>query len=190
MTNWVVIPIKALNECKTRLRPALGEAQRRALVRRMLANVLDAAHAARSVDRIALLGPERYGAPKQVELIEDTGSDLNAALHFAVATLAPRASRLTIVHADLPHVTAADIDALATADLAIAPDRADSGTNALALPLPKALDFRFRFGPGSFERHRAEAESLALPLDIVRSATLSLDIDTPSDLDALKAFSM
>jgi 2-phospho-L-lactate guanylyltransferase len=185
-----IIPIKALDDCKTRLRPALNDPERHDLVRAMLANVLRATQDAAFVDRVALLGPERHGAADSVLLIADDGQDLNAGLSQAVQIAAPMATRIIIVAADLPRVLASDIDALAhvtAASAAIAPDRAGSGTNALSLPLPLALAFRFSFGPGSFERHRAEAERMNLPLTIINSDTLALDIDRPADLEALRS---
>lgn len=182
MTCWVVIPLKAIDECKTRLRPALGDAERRALVRRMLLHVLQAAHGARGVDHVALLGPERHEAPDWVEFLPDTGTSLNAALTSAL-TLG--ASRIVIVPADLPKLRSADVEALIQVQpdaIAIAPDRAGAGTNALSLPLPQAQAFRFQFGEGSFQLHSAEAERLGLPLAAVRSETLGLDVDTAADL--------
>jgi 2-phospho-L-lactate guanylyltransferase len=187
---WVVIPIKALNDCKTRLRPALDDGARRALVRSMLDNVIHAAQSARLVDNIALLGPNRHNASASIELIRDDGADLNAALHGAALKL-KQATRIIFVAADLPRVTTMDIETLASADgAAIAPDRSGSGTNALSLPAPSARAFRFQFGPGSFDLHCGEADRLALPTQIVSSDTLALDIDTPEDLDTLRGLNV
>lgn len=184
MTCWVVIPIKALDDCKTRLRPALTDAARRTLVQSMLANVLRAAQGAASVDRIALLGPDRHNAPASILHLTDPGLDLNAALTSAAQSI--YGARLIIVAADLPHITSADIMALAqTKGAAIGPDCAGAGTNALSLPLPQAREFQFQFGERSFARHQAEAARLGLTPQIIHSPTLGLDIDTPADLAAL-----
>jgi 2-phospho-L-lactate guanylyltransferase len=94
---------------------------------------------------------------------------------------------LIIVAADLPAVTLKDVRALAelpTGAVAIAPDRGNSGTNALSLPLPSAAHFQFQFGPGSFALHAAEAARLNLPLTVYRSDTLALDVDHAEDLRA------
>jgi 2-phospho-L-lactate guanylyltransferase len=188
VTCWVVIPVKALSDCKTRLRSTLGDAERRAFVKCMLMNVLGAAQTSISVQNIALLGPDRHGAPPSVTLIPDAGLGLNAALRHAAEALTQTATRLVILPADLPRVTAADIDVLAKSqNAAIAPDRFGTGTNALSLPLPRASGFQFQLGLGSFERHRAEAARLGIPLEIVSSETLALDIDTPEDLATLRA---
>lgn len=148
----------------------------------MLSHVLQAAHGARGVDRVALLGPERHEAPDWADFLLDTGTSLNTALTSAL-TLS--ASRIVIVPADLPKLRSADIEALIQVQqnaVAIAPDRAGTGTNALSLPLPAARAFRFQFGQGSFQLHSAEAERLGLPLAVIRTETLGLDVDTPADL--------
>lgn len=188
MTCWVVIPIKPLDQCKTRLRAVLSDGERGALVREMLANVVRAAQSAPSIAQVAVLGPMAYELDLP-HLAEPADSDLNAALASARQALEHQgATRLIVAAADLPRVTSADIEALAGVEgVAIAPDRAGAGTNALSLPLPGAHGFRFQFGEGSFARHRAEAEQLGLPLQIIRTDTLALDIDTPADLEFLRA---
>ena len=91
--------------------------------------------------------------------------------------------------ADLPLVRAADVAALMAAAgdaaVALAPDHAGTGTNALTLPLP--TPFELKFGPGSFAAHLAEASRVALTATVVRREGLACDIDEPTDLEALKA---
>ncbi len=188
-TTWVVTPIKAPEECKTRLRGALSEAARRDLVASMLRHVVEVAGATAGVDEVLLIGPSSHGLPAAVRRLADPGGGLNAALAAAMRAAAEAGvGRLILVAADLPRLTAADLEALAGVDagaIAIAPDSLGVGTNALSLPLPAARGFAFHYGPGSFARHQAEAMRLRLPLRVIRSATLGLDIDEPADLDAL-----
>ena len=89
------------------------------------------------------------------------------------------------IAADLPTVTASELELLAAApegEIAIAPDRHETGTNALSLPLPAAASFCFAFGPDSFALHRAEAQRLGLPMETILSHGLARDIDEPTDL--------
>jgi 2-phospho-L-lactate guanylyltransferase len=189
MTCWVVTPIKAPDDCKTRLRAALSDSARRELVAGMLRHVLDVAGATAGVDEILLLGPSRHGLQDSIRLLADPGGGLNAALAAAARTaVAAGVDRLVIVAADLPLLTEGDLAALvgaAAGAVAIAPDRSGVGTNALSLPLPAAGGFRFHYGDDSFARHSAEAARLALPVQMIRSEGLGLDIDEPEDLAAL-----
>lgn len=131
----------------------------------------------------AVLGiAEQHGA----RALEDPTADLNAALEHARAALRRAgADALLVIHGDLPLITADDIwamaDALAAgADVAIAPDRAEIGTNALGCRLDANLPFLF--GGASFARHMAAAAWRELHVAIVRSPTLALDVDTPESL--------
>lgn len=186
MTCWVLTPVKAPEACKTRLSPVLDAAARRALVARMLRHVVDAAAAAPGVGEVLLLGPSGHDLPRPLRRLADPGGGLNAALASALPTAAAAGvDRLVILAGDLPLVSAADVAALAglaPGRLGLAPDRRETGTNALSLPLPAAQQFRFQYGPDSFARHSAEAARLGLALEVIRSETLGLDIDEPEDL--------
>ena len=92
---------------------------------------------------------------------------------------------LAVLHGDLPNLSPDDVTALLDAippdaGVAIAPDRAGSGTNGLAMMPPDAIPFAF--GPGSFELHRAGAVAAGLPLAVVERPSLAFDLDTPADL--------
>lgn len=186
MTCWVVIPVKGPDEGKQRLAAALDPARRTALVKGMLERVVAAAQGARRVDRVCLLGSSRHGLPEDLPLLPDPGTGLNPALTSAFdAAKRADAARLVIVFADLPQLTSLDIELLVAApadEVAIAPDRHGTGTNAISLPLPAAGDFTFAFGPDSFAAHTAEARRLGLQIEEVRSPGLAHDIDEPDDL--------
>ena len=188
MTCWIVTPIKTPEACKTRLSGAMTDVARRDLVRDMLRHVVEVAGAVPGAD-VRIVGPSRHGLAAEIPLLADPGGGLNPALAAAAdAAVAAGASRLVIVAADLPRLTIGDLRALVSVEgetLAVAPDRAGSGTNALSLPLPAARAFRFQYGPDSFARHCAEAARLGLPLQVIRSETLGLDIDQPEDLAAI-----
>ncbi|NJM07953.1 hypothetical protein HC891_19825 [Candidatus Gracilibacteria bacterium] len=65
----------------------------------------------------------------------------------------------------------------AGADVALVPDAAERGTNAVGLWLSAALPFLF--GDESFARHRAAAAWQELIVEIYRSPSIALDVDTP-----------
>jgi 2-phospho-L-lactate guanylyltransferase len=183
MSVWAIIPIKAAEQCKTRLRAALSDEARRSLADEMLAHVVAIARAAHGIDRVLLLAPKERQS--DLPCIEDPGGGLNAALTYALTQAA--CDRVIFAHADLPQCSSADLEALAKLEpneVGVAPDRAGHGTNALSLPLPAARDFQFRFGRESFVRHAAETGRLGLRFRIIRRPGLMADIDTPEDLAA------
>jgi 2-phospho-L-lactate guanylyltransferase len=92
------------------------------------------------------------------------------------------------VMSDLPRLGALDVErllvALRDADVAIAPDRPQLGTNALALRLPAPLATCFG-NADSFARHLAAAETRALRAAVIHARGLAFDLDRPADLAAL-----
>ena len=186
MTCWAVIPVKASAECKSRLGSVLDAAQREKLSRAMLGRVVDAARAAPNVGRVCLVGNAREGQDESLPLLADPGAGLSAAAAAALAEAERQgATRIVVIHADLPQVTARDVALLAAApadEIAIAPDRHGTGTNAISLPLPEARGFSFAFGPDSFARHNAEADRLGLRVEEIHSQGLARDVDEPDDL--------
>lgn len=184
MTCWAIIPVKGTELGKQRLAGVLGEAARGTLVRDMLDHVVAAVREAQGIDRIVLVGSSRLGQGDDVALLPDPGMGLNPAISSAITVAqAQGATRAVVIFADLPQLTAADVELLAAApQITLAPDRHDTGTNALSLPLPGASGFTFGFGPDSFARHLAEAERTGLVFEVIRSPGLQRDIDEPADL--------
>jgi 2-phospho-L-lactate/phosphoenolpyruvate guanylyltransferase len=114
---------------------------------------------------------------------------LNGALDHARAHLGGLgADRMLVVHADLPRLTAADVDAVlgTGTEVAVATDRHDTGTNLLAVPLTPT-GYRFRFGPGSRAAHEAEAAAHGLTSAVVRRPGTAADLDTLDDWTELPA---
>ena len=96
-------------------------------------------------------------------------------------------ARSSCCTATCPNLQASDVEVLASAlpdgdapAVAIAPDRAGTGTNGLVLRPPGVI--RFRFGTGSFAAHLDEVARAGVPLVAVNRAGLAFDLDTPDDL--------
>jgi 2-phospho-L-lactate guanylyltransferase len=183
-----LIAVKARVRCKTRLSGSLAPFARLQLVRSMLAAVLSAAGAARTVSQLIVVSPERDSVPEEVPVLADTGRCLNGALTEAHRMLRRFGCReVVILPADLPNITAADIDGLVgsgrSGGFAIAPDADGTGTNALCLVT--SHPFRFQFGPDSRRLHLAEARRLGLTPQVIRTPGLEFDVDSPSDLERL-----
>jgi 2-phospho-L-lactate guanylyltransferase len=184
-----LIAIKQRVHCKTRLSEMLAPPARLDLVRSMLAAVLSAAAGAQLVRQIIVVSPERDSVPEEIPVLADTGKCLNGALTQARQMLREFGCReVLILPADLPNITAAEIDVLVRAGrkggIAIAPDAAGVGTNALCLV--SAQPFRFQFGLGSQRLHLQEAQRTALSPQVVCLPGLEFDVDSPADLVRLE----
>lgn len=180
-----LVAIKQRARCKMRLASELAPQARLTLVRSMLSAVLGAAGAARMVREVVVISPERDAVPAEIPVLADAGESLNGALAEAYETLWKRGRReFVILPADLPRITADEIDALVRAGraggFALASDAAEIGTNALYLA--STPSFRFQFGPDSCRQHLQEALRLGLAPRLVRLPGLAFDVDTPVDL--------
>ncbi|MGZ8474729.1 MAG: 2-phospho-L-lactate guanylyltransferase [Candidatus Limnocylindria bacterium] len=189
MTQRIIVPHRGLEAAKTRLAPSLSPEDREALARQLLERVLSVAREAN--EDVVVISPSRELAsvvdPTGARLIVQRGMGLNAGLEQArFDALVDDIDTLAILHGDLPNIHPADVEALVAAlpqgrpGVAIAPDRAGTGTNGLALRPPDVIGFRF--GTGSFSAHLAEAERAGVPVIAVNRPGISFDLDTPEDL--------
>ncbi len=189
---YAVVPVKMLVRAKTRLSPALSFAQRLRLARRFLHDTLallarypgarrtivvsaDAAvlHLARRLNMLALPQTTRGG--------------INRAVALGCALAKQRgAEAVLVIPTDLPHLSVEALKNFARPacrpTIRLAPDRHDSGTNALYLQ-PVQPGFA-RFGATSLRRHRDAAAATGAKVEIVRAPALAFDVDVPADLIA------
>ena len=154
----------------------------------MLGAVLAAATDAQTVCQTLVVSPERDQVPARIPVYSDSGESLNCALAQAHGMLRQSGFReVVILPADLPRVTAAEIDLLVRAGrstgFAIAPDVAGAGTNALYIA--STQPFQFQFGPDSHRLHLQEAQRINLSPQVIRLPGLALDVDSPADLELL-----
>lgn len=188
-----LLPVKRLDQAKTRLGPTFDAEQRLAIARALFEDSLALADSVDFLewwvvsddDAVLERARERgHGA------IRDQGLGLNAAVHLAAGELlAAGATTLTIIHSDIPLAWAGDlqdlVDTGATSDVVVVPSESDGGTNALLLAPPDALDPHF--GPGSLTEHLKAAEGRGLRCSLLSLPRLALDLDTPADARALAA---
>lgn len=187
----MIVPHRGLEAAKTRLAPVLSPTERVDLARRLLLHVIEVALATIDIDGdVMVISPDVALAsvvgPAGATLVVQDGLGLNAGLDQArAAAVRDRVETLVVLHGDIPNLRAADVRSLVAAlprpvGVAIAPDRAGTGTNALVLSPPDAIPFRF--GVGSFALHCTEAAERDIPLVAVDRAGLAFDLDTPADL--------
>ena len=195
MTIWAIVPVKPLRLGKSRLATVLSDDERAVLNRRFLEKTLDTLRNTPDVtqtlvvsrDPAALAIARQYGART---VLEDGTPDLNSALARATLLARNYASRgVLVLPADLPLIKKEDlISFLEFVEkppcVVISPDRRDNGTNAL-LVSPGGL-ITCDFGAGSFNRHCAAALKAGATLKVVRNDNITLDLDTPADLEILR----
>lgn len=182
-----VVPMKPLVRSKTRLAGVLSQQERAELSLGMFSRVVVAARAALGVvwvvggDEAVRQTARRAGAVWH----EDPGKNLNDSLAIAFNKACESDMTPIYLPADLPFVTANDIESMVQASdagktLTFSPAQQDGGTNAMLVPM--CLPFPPALGGGSFKRHKRQAASLNIPYTVCLSEGLGLDLDTPDDL--------
>ena len=190
MSVRIIVPHRGLESAKTRLATTLDPAERIMLASQLLQRVL--AVARQVTDDVVVISPSR----PLVEIVEAAGArlavqrgmGLNEGLDQARSqAVLEGVDTLVVLHGDLPNLRPEDVSTLigalpsdGTPGVGIAPDRAGTGTNGLALRPPGVINFRF--GSGSFAAHAAEVERAGVPAVAVDRAGLAFDLDTPADL--------
>ena len=174
------MPVKAFDQAKERLAPALPPHRRAGLARAMAEAVLRAAAPLPVAVVCDDEGVRAWATAHGAAVVWAPGRGLDRAVAHGVQALAAGgAVRVIVAHADLPQ--ASDLAWVARfPGVTIVPDRRDDGTNVLAVPVTPA--FPFSYGPGSFGRHARATLALGLPLRVVREPHLGRDVDEPADL--------
>jgi 2-phospho-L-lactate guanylyltransferase len=195
MSVWAIIPARPLEEGKSRLAGALTAAERRRLNHNFFHQTLEIAETVVGRDRVLVVSRSQpllaTARDMRFQTLGETAPyGLNAALTQAAETVRRLgATTVLSVSCDLPFLIPDELRALIAAardggGVAIASDRAGTGTNALVLSPVGAIPYRY--GPDSFEAHRAAAQAAGLDFSIVRKAGLSFDIDTPDDFEQME----
>lgn len=193
MRTFAIIPIKSLDNAKTRLASVLSPEERADLAHDMLVHVITALSDSGSIERIAVISqePAQLHLPPDVTIIRQTQPGLNNLLEQGRDwAISQGADALLTIFADLPLLMPEDISRmLQTGEqpntVVLAPDRHRSGTNALLTHPPRLA--RFAFGPSSFDAHLALAQDAGATVHLYNAPGLSLDIDTLDDLAYLEA---
>jgi 2-phospho-L-lactate/phosphoenolpyruvate guanylyltransferase len=194
VTTLAILPIKTLDDAKTRLAEELDRRPRRALVEAMFSDVLVALRRATLVDQVLVVSRDHnaqriaggYGA--MVSDDEDSGHN-DAAVRGITRAIELGVDRVLLVPGDCPLLDPVQLDELLSRPVEppcvlIVPDRHGTGTNALLLDPPDAM--KPSFGPGSHDRHHRHATAAGITAHTVEVSSLALDLDTPEDLQTVE----
>lgn len=157
----------------------------------MLRRTLDTAAATGSLVAVVTADPgvARWTKAQGYQVIPEGpehGPGLDGAAGAAVAAALRLGVPWTVLHADLPLVSRADLEAaiarLENHEMVMAPSR-NGGTNLVAGSSP----FPFAYGPGSFRRHLGRAAGNGARVAVVVRTGLAIDLDDPEDLAGLRS---
>ena len=189
----VVIPLRGVHGGKSRLASLLNPVQRANAIAAMADHVLEAVLASGVAATVLVVTREvdmrRHLriAPGQVDYIlqPDEVVGLNGAIDLGRRrALEGAASRMMVLLADLPCLSAHDVRAFAEsdADVSIGTDEAHTGTNALLLNSRSVMTgFQFHFGANSRFHHQVEAARRGLVFETAVLDGIARDLDTPED---------
>jgi 2-phospho-L-lactate guanylyltransferase len=197
MRTVAILPIKSFGAAKQRLAPMLGTGARQALAQAMFSDVLGSLRKVERIEAITEVSadPTVDAAARGIGVtvvMDPDESGQSAATQVGIRhALAEGYERVLLVPGDTPLLDPVEVDLLLrrgetdAMQVVIVPDRHGSGTNALLIAPPGA--FRPSFGPDSLNRHLTLAQEAGLRHSVEDVPSLSHDVDTPEDLDALAA---
>ena len=187
----ILIPQKALERAKTRLRSALSREARVELSFALLRRALEASRELPSAGLIM------SGPPDLADLAAEFGAELipggEAGMRRDIIEVGEKVGAagqaLLVVSSDLPLVNAPDLLRVLEAwreghQVVLVPDRRQRGTNVMLVDRPEVFPFAFggALGYGSLETHLTQALGTDLCPVVLSLPALALDLDLPADL--------
>jgi 2-phospho-L-lactate guanylyltransferase len=192
MTTFAVVPVKHLNESKTRLVSALTLENRKRLTLAMLEDVLNAVKCSIVRETIVVGSDPRvceFAAVAGVTYKEEDRTGLNRAITSSIEwCIKSGANAVLVLPADIPLLSSTDINRIieiagkANSTVVISPSH-NGGTNALYLRPPNVIEVSY--GPGSFKRHIIRSRTIGARLKVYYSRSVAFDIDSQKDLQRL-----
>jgi 2-phospho-L-lactate/phosphoenolpyruvate guanylyltransferase len=192
LSTYAILPVKRFERAKQRLGGTLSDGSRWALAEAMVTDVLVALRRSKAVDHVLVVTCEPRAESLAIGWGADVIDDPQERSHSNAATLGIRAAvergatRVLLVPGDCPSLDPHEVDELLSdgPGVRVVPDRHGTGTNALVLDPPEAI--APGFGPGSCERHVDRAREEGVHWEIHHTPSLTLDVDTGEDLEALQ----
>ena len=188
MNVFAIIPVKKLDEAKTRLSSLLSKNERREFCLEMLEDVLVTVKTTRCIRRTVVVSGDpavlqvakRFGVVPLMESQPGLNQAVSGAINWCVQN---GAKSTLILPADIPSVTPRDLNKIFSLGkevaMVISPSRSEDGTNALLLTPPNALPTFY--GKHSFQLYIIKASKRAISYRKIKLPRIALDIDTVED---------
>jgi len=193
----VVVPVKDFASAKQRLDTVLSPADRGRLAEAMFHDVLSALTTVSDLETIAIVTKDEQAITMATRvgafiIQEPENRGETEAVALATDVLINRGVQtMLVVPGDIPLITQADVEHIiqagCSAEVVLVPAHDERGTNAVLLTPPHILPLRF--GHDSFRPHLESARARGLGTTVLPVPTIALDIDTPTDLAELAAWS-
>jgi 2-phospho-L-lactate guanylyltransferase len=189
VTVFIIIPVKRLDNAKSRLSSLLTDDERKQFCLKMLEDVLETVKSTKHPHETVVVSNDptvsKVAKNFDAAYLKERKTGLNKSVSEAVDWCVERgAASVLVLPADIPLVTPNDLDRILMlgekASVVISPSSSGKGTNALLLTPPNVSPTFY--GPHSFQRHTKEAKKLKISCRRYRSHGLALDIDTIEDL--------
>jgi 2-phospho-L-lactate guanylyltransferase len=188
MSIVTIVPLRSPGLGKTRLADRLNTDERAGLAGAMLADVVAAIRGC-GLERVVLAasgpGAVAAGAALDLEVVldpPDVATLDHAIEHARLAT--GNGHDVLVVLADLPALTAGDLEAMIEADTAVVVGPTDDGGTSALLRRPGDV-IATCYGPDSARRHVEAATHAGLSVTTLERPGLRRDVDTSRDLGDL-----
>ena len=192
MSVFVVIPVKLLLRSKMRLSEVLKPQERQTLTLSMLEDVFRAVTKSSLVHQTVLVSSDskvqEYAGVLGATYLMEERRGLNRAVEQAISwCVQNNAKSVLVLPGDIPLITPDDVNQIVNlgseeTSIVIASSR-NGGTNALLQKPPNLIPLHF--GQASFSKHISEASNKGIAAKIYRSQNVTMDIDSPEDLENL-----
>lgn len=189
MTVFVIVPVKRLDDAKSRLSSLLADDERKQFCLKMLEDVLRTVKSTKHPHETVVVSKDplmsKIAKDFDAAYLKERKTGLNKTVSEAVDWCVERgAASVLVLPADIPLVAPTDLNRMFTLgekfSMVISPSKDGKGTNALLLTPPNVSPTFY--GPHSFQRHIQEASKLNISFRRYGSTRIALDIDTVEDL--------
>ena len=177
---WVILPLKAVKQSNSRLKPLLSPTERERLTLTMLEDVVDTLGSVSDLGGLLVVTScpivKEYLSKLGVAYLEEGGrSELNSAINIGVRFLEKMGTRKFFT---IPGELTA---CLRSAEgIILVPSHDGAGTNSIASSIP--IQITTQFGVNSLAAHCRIAQDQGLSVDVLPLSGLGFDIDWPDDL--------